>query len=328
MTLKSFNRIQTEITIGSLTINFVRRYEVETSFNNFTDTAKIEVPRKVIFQKEQKRIEELINVGDKVTIKRGYFPELKTRFEGYVARIRPNIVTTIECEDASWLCKRTSINYSKDNVTVSQLISDNLPAGLSVEAVDANIGKFRIKNATLAQVLEKVRQKYGLRSWFEGTTLICGLPYLRDAGDDHDIKFDVHVPLGGGDSLSYIKADDVRLKVKAISMLPDNTKLEVEVGDPDGEVKTYTTYNVTSVEELKKVAEANLDLLKYEGFRGSFTIFGSPMIKHGDKIRAENKLNPLQFDGSRYAVKSVTEVLDVTEGIRQDVELGQKVANF
>ena len=321
----AFHRIQTEIEVGKIKASFVKRYEVETSFDTFTDTAKIFFPRQVIFQEERKRIEELVNVGDRVVIRRGYAPEMEERFVGYVARIKPDVVTTIECEDAAFLCKRTAINYSKESVTIKQLIADNLPAGLNVEAIDANVGSFRVKNFTLAQILEKIRSKYGLRSWFKGTTLLCGLPYIQSDGKKFDLSFQRDVPLGKGSDLVYLKADDTKLKVKAVSILPDNTKLEVEVGDPDGAARSYTVYNIRSVTELKKVAEENLNRLKYEGFRGSFEIFGSPMVNHGDQVRPENKLNPEQFDGSFYAVKGVSEVMDVGEGLRQTIELGQKV---
>lgn len=324
--MKSFNRIHTEIKVGDLTTDFVHSYSVETSFDNFTDTAIISWPRKVVYQKEKKRIEDLIKVGDPVVIKRGYWPNLVERFTGYVARIKPGIVTRVECEDAAYLCKRQAINYSKKNVTVKQLIQDNLPAGLKVEAVEAGIGSFRVKNLTLAEVLEKVRNKYGLRSWFQGSTLICGLPYLRQDGATYDLDFSVHVPLGKGEDLIYLKADDVKIKVKAVSMLPNNTKIEAEVGDPDGETRTYTTYNVTSVEELKKVAEENLELLKYEGFRGSFEIFGDPIIRHGDRVRVTNDLNPEMFKGEFYAVKGVKEEMGVNTGIRQTIELGRRTA--
>ncbi len=319
-------RLNCEIEIGSLKTTFVRRFEIKSSWDVFTDTAVIEFPREIVFKKERKRIENLIKVGDAVTIKAGYLPNADERFVGFVSKIEPSVVTKIHCQDGAWLCKQKGITDSAENVTIESLINDHLPSGLgSVNAADAGIGSLRIKNMTFAQIMDKIRKTYGVRTWFRGLDIFAGLPYTSDTGTEHDIHFQRDIPLNGS-SLEYQDGDNIKLKVKAISILPDNSKIETEVGDADGEQRTFTTYNVKTVKELKTLAEQHADDLKFTGFRGSFTMFGEPMIKHGDKITLTDELNPERGDGvSKYGVKAVNSTFDVAGGFRQVIELGKKV---
>jgi hypothetical protein len=318
-------RLICEISIGEITTTFVKMFNVISSWDTFTDTAEINVPRTVIHKKQKKRIEEIINVGDPVEIKAGYHPNLESRFIGFVVGIEAGVVTKIKCEDHAYLCKQTSHNMSIESATVESLINELKPDAITVDAIDAEIGPFRVKNSTLAQVLDKIRKSHGVRAWFRGSTLIAGLPYINNVGIDHDVSFQIDIPLGKGDGLTYENAEDVKIKVKAISILPDNKKLTVEVGDGTGEQRTFNAYNITSESELRKLAEQHLDDLKFTGFRGSFEMFGEPMIKHGDKITLTDKLNPERGDGiTKYGVKSVETTFSVDAGFRQIVSLGKK----
>lgn len=318
-------RLNCEISVGNLKTTFVRRFSIASSWDKFTDTAIIEFPREIVFKKERDRIENLIKVDDAVEIKAGYFPNLETVFIGFVAKVEPNVVTKIHCQDGAWKCKQNGISFSGENMTIEKLITDNFPSGLgSINAIDAEIGSLRIKNMTLSQIMDKVRKTYGVRTWFDGLDIYSGLPYIRDNGTDHEIHFQRDIPLNGS-SLEYQDGDNIKLKVKAISILPDNTKIETEVGDADGEQRTFTTYNVKSVSELKKLAEQHADDLKFTGFRGSFKMFGEPKIKHGDNVTLTDELNPERGDGvTKYGVKAVSTEFDVTSGFRQVVELGKK----
>lgn len=318
-------RLICEISIGSLTTTFVRRFEIESTWDKFTDTAIVELPRLIVYRKERKRIENLVSVGDPVEIKAGYLPNLESRFVGFVSKIEPNVVTKIHCQDGAWLCKQKAINFSGEKMTVKKLITDNFPSGLgSINAIDAQIGSLRIKNMTLSQIIDKIRTTYGVRTWFKGLDIYSGLPYIQGDGKTHEISFQRDIPLNGS-SLEYQDGENIKLKVKAISIQPDNTKIETEVGDADGEQRTFTTYNVTSVAELKKLAEQHANDLKFTGFRGTFQMFGEPMIQHGDKIILTDELNPERGDGStKYGVKAVRNEFDVTSGFRQVIELGQK----
>ena len=113
----------------------------------------------------------------------------------------------------------------------------------------------------------------------------------------------------------------VRLKVKAISINRDNTKTEIELGDPEGEQRTSTYYNV-SKKDLTEFATRDLERFRYIGFRGSFKTFGEPVVRHGDIIQV---VDPTIADrNGRYIIKSV-ETTFGQNGYKQKIELEAKV---
>ena len=124
--------------------------------------------------------------------------------------------------------------------------------------------------------------------------------------------------------LQYQRAEDVTVKVKCISMLPNNTKLEAEAGDEEGEQRTYHYYNITSQAELKNIAEKRVLEQKYTGFAGWFETFGEPYLRHGDVCKITSTKLP-ERNGS-YLVSSVRRKFGVGVGYRQMFELGEKVA--
>jgi hypothetical protein len=104
------------------------------------------------------------------------------------------------------------------------------------------------------------------------------------------------------------------LKAKAISWQADNTKIEVEVGDPDGEQRTLHFYGLNK-EQLEIRAKAELEKYKYTGYYGNFTTFGEPAIEKGDVVSfIGNKYHP---DG-KYLCKEL-KIKFGTAGYRQAI---------
>jgi hypothetical protein len=124
------------------------------------------------------------------------------------------------------------------------------------------------------------------------------------------------------DDLEYLKRDELTFKVKAISMLENNKKIEIEVGDPSGEQRTITKYNL-SKEELKKVAEREIETLRYEGFRGKFKTFLQPVMYHGDEIELIDKDLPER--NGVYLIEGVDYEIGVS-GYFQIITLGAKIS--
>jgi hypothetical protein len=86
-----------------------------------------------------------------------------------------------------------------------------------------------------------------------------------------------------GNELEFKKKEDVRVKCKAISIAPDNSKIEIEVGDPDGEERTLTYYDM-SKPDLEKIAKQDVERMRFDGYRGSVGTFNEPCIEMGDVI--------------------------------------------
>lgn len=93
-------------------------------------------------------------------------------------------------------------------------------------------------------------------------------------------------------SLEYLSRDDRKIKVKAISLLSGNRKLEKELGDPDGETHTLHYFGIESEAEIKRLAENDLEKMTVEGYKGGFTAFGTPFVRHGDTVEIRDDEYP------------------------------------
>lgn len=324
-------RLYSKITFTSksdnkqIVFDFVNHVEVNQAYEDLTQTAIITIPRKLNFDGKPIATGStaIFKRGDSVKIELGYFPNLKTVFVGYISKVHPKTPITIECEDAMFLLKNKLIlKYSKESVSLKDLIKDIIGDSVSYKLLIeiANIGSFKIINSTVASVLDKLRSNYGLYSYFVDGVLNIGL--AENAADTNTEEFKFEETIIDESSLEYYRIDDVKIKVKAISMMPNNTKKEIEVGDSDGELKTFHAYNMNET-ELKQFADIKLNSFKYEGYRGNFQTFGEPYIRPGDNAKLTSKKFP-EKNGT-YIVKSVLREFGMN-GYRQKIELGLKTA--
>lgn len=312
-------RLFCEITVGQYTIDFVTEIEIGSSWKNLTDKCSIQIPRKIT--KDGQPIfagsNSLFKKGEKVEIKLGYFPDLQTYFVGYIDRVEIDSPVTLHCSDSMYLLKQNPVTKSFKSVNLTDLLNEIVPSGVKVDPVDAELGQFRITNATPCQVLQELKKTYKLDVFFQFETLHVGLRYIPENEVEHDITFEKNII---DHSLEWQNEQDVRIKIKAVSMLPDNTKIEIEVGDPNGEIRSAYYYGLNQT-ELKRTAENDIPKFKFTGFRGGFSTFGNRAIKHGDIINLTSLKFPEQ-NGS-YFVDSVQTTFG-QGGFRQNVELGKK----
>lgn len=299
-------------------LQFVNNVEIETSWQTFTDTATLTLPFKL------KNNGEVITVGSsglfkrgtKVKIELGYLPNLVTEFEGYISNILPDSPLVIECQDASWLLKQSTITKSEKGADLGDFLEAVVDGVIEINAVEANIGAMRLTRVTALQVLEELKKTYGLVSFVRGGILRSGLAYYPEESAEHEIIFQRNVI---SSNLEYVNRDDIKIKVKAISILPDNTKLEAEAGDDGGTTRTFFAYNITDTKALQTFADNELTKLSFDGYRGDFETFGEPSIQHGDLVTLKDNKFP-EREG-RYLVDSVTKSFGMN-GYRQSVTLG------
>jgi hypothetical protein len=312
-----------KITIGTLEFDFLNELEIVSSWKNLTDTAVLRLPNKI--KQGGKSIvsgaDNLFKRGDEVKIVLGYYPETARVFTGFVAGITPDSPLVLQLEDHAYLFKQKSITASYKEVTLSNLLTDLCP--IEFYSVDANLGAFRISNANFAQVLAELKKTYGLVSWVKEGILFCGLPYFPTTnpldGLTHKLSFQRNIIES---SLEYLREDDVKIKVKGVSILKDNSRIEIEAGDPEGAQRSLFYYGLNE-SDLKEIVDRELPKLKYEGYRGGLTTFGSPTIKHGDTI----ELTDLKFPerAGEYLVDEVVTTQGLN-GFRQQIALGAKVS--
>lgn len=322
-------RLQSKITFTSKTdgteivFDFVNQVEIETSYENLTDTAKITIPRKLNFDGKPIAVgvDSIFKRGDTVKIELGYFPDLRTVFEGYVSKVNPKTPIVLECEDKMFILKTTIISkYSKTSVTLKNLLTDIIGDVVEFRTLlDVELGSFKVSNASVAKVLDTLKSDYGFYSYFVNGVLNVGL--AADSSDTQTIEYKFEENIIDDSSLEYQRSEDMRLKVKAVSInSSDNSKIEVEVGDEDGALKTFYTQNAT-LEGLRQFANLKLTEWKYEGFSGSFTTFGEPYVRHGDTAKLISDKFPEK--NGLYEVVSVKRLLGM-DGYKQDIELGIK----
>jgi hypothetical protein len=291
---------------------------IESSWEELTDKATLVVPRKLSFEGQSVgQGESLFKKGMEASIFLGYDFANKLRFNGYISQITPANSLEFELQDEMWNLKQRTFTASYEQVTLKQLLTDHCPVPFNVP--DISLGQYRITKASLVEVFKDLRDNYGIYTFMRDGQIWSGLAYWPELANEHRFKFGRNII--DGNSLSYMREDDVKLKVTAISMLPDNQKIEIEIGDEDGETRTLHYYNI-SEQELRRRATAEMENLRYEGFRGHFTAFGEPVVQHQDIVHISDPQNE-DRDGS-YQVKKVT-ATSGNDGYFQTIEIDRKV---
>jgi len=318
-------RLNSEITIGILKFTFVANCQINSSWETLTDTAIISLPNNI--KSKNVQIKDIIKVNDEVTIKLGYFPNLVTRFTGYVSKLVPESPLKVMCEDESFKLKQSYLeSYSKKRVSLNTLITDNYSGEVNVS--DADLGGFSIeKGSTLIQVLQELRTTYKLRSWFRDGVLNVGVPYTGE-GSTHKFGFQRNII----DGSNLIATNDSDLKTVAYGVIAqkDGSKIELYTFYENGQIKTSTTNpggNLNTMKipginrtKLTSLLERWLPNLHYSGYQGSFVTFGEPVIKHGDIAEIEDLKFPEK--NGKYLAKGV-QIDFGLNGYRQTVELDQ-----
>jgi len=352
--LKMVNKITVnEGKANELIINVVNSITINSTYDKFTDTAEILFPENINFN--GKNIftgrDALIKRNDSIKIELGY-DTLKPIFKGYITKVGSSNPIKIECEDQMFLLKKVIVTHpdpsdvkvitkSKTgralkkpiNITepilLSQLLDHIIPDEINYKIIvsnstgsgttdDVNLGSFVATKVSVTEILNTLKDVYGLYSYFKDDVLFVGLP--NDASDSKTENFTFEENIIDGTTLEYQQADDIHTKVVAISMNEDNTKKQIEVGDKDGSQRTYYTYNANE-EELKIFANAKLNEVKYTGYFGKFKTFGEPYVRHGDIAKITSKKFSEQ-DGF-YQIVGVQYNWDTSEGYTRDIDIGQ-----
>ena len=310
-------KMSCHILIGDFEFDFVHQAKVISSWKELTDTCRILMPRNVRYK--DLKLNDAIKAGDEVNVQLGYDGELQQVFSGYVTRVEPTIPVKIHCEDAMWKLKQTNYNLSWEDVSLSTVLNAVIKDVPFETNIEAELGDFQVKNASAAKVLEALKRNYGIVSYMRNGKLVVGQAY-PDNPTRHEFHFQHNVI---STSLEYRTKDQAKIKIKAISIKPENTKEEVEVGDSVGELHTLHYYNISG-SELKARAQSKLARLKVEGYRGSFLTFGMPVVQHGDVVEL---IDPEYGDRSGdYFVDKVERSFGKSDGYKQEITLGSKFA--
>ena len=297
------------IEIGKYIFRNVNSVRIESSWKELTSRATIKLPN------IKRLLEKDIKNGDEVLIRLGYNGELKDEFVGYVASVSPKIPLEIMCEDEMWKLKQKTVSHSWRSVKLKDVLKTLVPDA-TIECPDVTLSPFRLDKVTVAMALEKLKDEYMLVVYFRNKKLFVGLAYNEKSLGEVNYHFQKNAMMS---SLVFKKKEDIKIKVKAISIMPDNTRIEYEAGDPDGGQHTVHFYNHTKA-ELQALVKEKINRMKFDGYRGSFKAFGIPLPQHGMVANMMDDRYP-ERAGS-FFIDGVTTDYGA-DGFRREVELGR-----
>lgn len=300
----------------------VNSFKVESSWHNLTDTAEVIIAKKLFFE-DKGKVNELVRAGDPIIIKGGYNGEYFTEFTGYISEVMDDLPVMLKCEDNMYILKRTSVNKSYSGIKLEALLKAIVPANFDVKAMDVELGSLFLNKTTVSQVLQMLKDDYGIYSYFVGNTLYSGLIYE----DNPETDIVTYTLFGNKQNviqndLKYRHKDMTLIKVTMTSYLSNGKKKSVTVGDMEGQEQKLVCSNVSSEADIKKLAEKELSRLKIDGYSGGLTSFGIPFVRHGFKGKIVNSEFP-EKEGNYY-VESVTTTLSDQGAYRRTVKIGPK----
>jgi hypothetical protein len=318
-----------KVTIGNYNFNAVHGIEIIKSVEELSDTAVIKLPTKFKIRQngEQRFVEDAIKVGDSVSITLAYDGVYEgLEFTGFVKKVSPKVPMEIHCEDAIWLLRRKNINKVWGKTSVKEIVQyliqgTGLKMSKFMENQNIPLDKWIVRNANGAQVLESFRKDLAQTVFIDDHgALYVGLQQFTNIGAT--VVYDLNYNLVEN-NLEFKTKDDRKIKVKYNFMNPKtNEKQTIEVGDADGEVREYTTSVVSDLKQLEKMALAEIEKLKYDGFDGDVVSFLVPFATRGMKAKLFDKEH--ENRNGNYFIKKVVTTFD-TGGARRKVTLGNRL---
>lgn len=298
----------------------VASVEITRDIDTLTDTCVLQLPKKITWQGESSNP---LKRGDEVTVWLGYDDELQFAFRGFVTTLGLKTPITISCEDYMFKLKQqAAVKKAYKSATLEQILKDqNLGIKYKVFG-EQSIGQYRVTADTVSGLLGHLKDHGGVRSFIriENDEPVLYVGVLFEHDKTHKQVFATGVNLIDDSQLKVQNAADVKIKIKAVSLMPNNKKVRVEVGDTDGETRTLHAYNKKE-KELKAWAEQELKRLKRGGLTGSFTTFGAELVDKLDNVG-------VKIDGERKGVYQTQKnvIKYSTGGFRQEITIGSRVA--
>lgn len=259
-------------------LDLVHSIDIEKNVENLADTCLITLPgsrfNNPLFLTEIKR-------GTEVKVWLGYNDELKEEFRGYVKEVLSNDGSIIiECEDALFLFRKSVKNEQFTTITLKGIaeklcrqIDNSYKVVCNYEIV---YEKFTINDATAYNVLKKLQEDTSANVWFDtvNKTLHIHQAYVEKGGE---VRYSMHQNIESS-SLEYRSSQDKKVEV-IIETTDKNGKVkQVTSGTTGGDKITKKIGNI-SPSHAKEIADAELKLHLFDGYKGSFTSWLIPYVE-------------------------------------------------
>ena len=270
--------------------------------------------------------------GDRVNIKLCYgsVDNLKDEFEGFIYRVNFTSPLEIECEGYEFLLRENLPTKTFASTNLKSLLQYVVNSSAKFEgqgiSIAGDVPEVEMVNYVIPanlngiDALQQIKEHYGLTVFFRKNIVYAGLDFVKIMGS---VKYSLGVNTPRADELKYQREEDVRIKVKAVQINRNNTKLEAEVGDSDGEQRTLYFFTASSIADLKKMAQTEMVKYKYTGFTGKISTLLEPFAEPGmvaDII--DIKYNER---GGKYEIRGVNTTFD-TGGAKRSIDIGKIVS--
>ena len=321
--------IEIKTAAGAVKFDAVNAVEIDRSLERIGSIAKVRIPTsaRLIYadkRAESVQTEKVFKRGDRIVIQLGYGDRLREEFNGFVSALNYTTPFEIECQGYEYLLRNDikTKTFKKTNLkNVLQYIVAGTGVELDGQIPVLDVGEFTIPaNLTGVNALQQLKEKYGVIAYFLGDTLYAGLDFVKDVGS---AKYAIGMNIIKSTELKYQDAEDIKIKIKAIGVSKDNKRVEVEVGDKDGQVRTRFFYKQESKKMLEEYAKAELKTWKYSGYRGRITTFLEPAAEPGMVAELSDPKYPERK--GKYEIRSVRTTFG-TGGARRNIEIGKTVS--
>lgn len=280
---------------------------------------------------------------------------------GFISKVHSGQPIKFEIEDNMWLLKQIACGEYDHSLSLEANIKAFIAGtGLTVSmltdtSIVFDVGQLVTNvNETVAQFLARLKKDFFLESYFRGDELRIGsIVYIEGEAETKIFEFQNNIL--DDPELEYSRKDDLVLSAVACNEISENTggttadghtktrskRIEVFVSirndkevikvlssgerppeATEGERLSLKYPWCKTTDELAKEALTTLRKGYYTGFRGSFTTFGTPFVKHGDNVQLINPVLPEQ--NGTYKAKAVKYSGGVG-GMRQEIKLHYKI---
>ncbi len=317
--------IRYNIVIGKWRFTYAFSVDIQRSVDTLTDVCTIKLPRRVRYQGRDifSGDNAMIKAGDAVVVSCGYDEDVPVVFTGYVTAVAVESPITVTCNDAMYMLKKKTISpRAWRNAQLMEVIDYIAPDVAKKDVADMSLGAFRIsgtpKAPTAAVVLDYLRDKYTLSAYFVGETLHVGLSNMSTPPQWRTYRFEPTCWDDAiiSDTLTYTREEELRIRVKAVSVDANNVRHSVEVGDDDGQLRTMY-YSGMDDAQLRKAALLALDTLRVGTYSGTFTTFGLPVCALCDVVSLVGDDRP----SGAYRIAKIR-YMGGTGGLRQEITIG------
>lgn len=332
----SVYKLSCKVQLGNYFTDFASEIEINQSYKDLGSTCVIKLPRKLMIGK--KKITEWLKGGMPVKVEYGYDGNLRTEFTGYVSRFKPSIPIEILCEDEFYQLRQKQIPVFRANgVSIGALLTQifertglmDIQIAPGYDVLDFKIPIFQA-GGTAMEMIEDLKEKYGLFGYFVGKVFHVGPPFQnKDASSYKSNVYKIGTNVISHD-LTKAEAANIRIGVTFVANVSGKIT-SVTVGDQDGyKIKKTlvgsagptTDKGPSTPKQLEDRALAYLASIRYDGLQGKLTSFNIPLAEMGDRaeIRDPEGLFGNDYDGV-YSIVSIKKTYGVG-GIRREVELG------